>query len=178
MIDAVNGTAGRIHAFFRTQTAPAWHSAPAGNRPEEFAVKDGEQAKNAEAPTRVHGKPVPVSRETFSALLDAQEASTARTTDTGASLLTRRAAEDDARDRALDALFANDRPSPAGRVELDSLPPLLTPSTENLQAIQQHASARFKQLLADYDIPRPPLKSVSTAMAGCGSRRITPMPMN
>ncbi len=57
----------------------------------------------------------------------------------------------------LDSYFSNTPPS-TGFFNLNELPPLLMPSAENINALTEHVSTRFKQLLADYDIPSAPEK--------------------
>jgi len=57
----------------------------------------------------------------------------------------------------LDRYFSNTPPS-TGFFNLNELPPLLMPSAENINALTEHVSTRFKQLLADYDIPSAPEK--------------------
>jgi len=61
-------------------------------------------------------------------------------------------------DYDLDSYYANDPVSPKGPVSLDDFPPLLLPSAENIEALSNHASKRFQQLLEDYDIPSAPEK--------------------
>jgi hypothetical protein len=52
--------------------------------------------------------------------------------------------------------FTNRRnPNP---VDLASISNLLTPTQKNIEALTQHSSAEFKQLLADYNIPEAPAK--------------------
>lgn len=57
----------------------------------------------------------------------------------------------------LDSYFSNTPPS-TGFFNLNELPPLLMPSAENINALTEHVSTRFKQLLADYNIPSAPEK--------------------
>jgi len=57
----------------------------------------------------------------------------------------------------LDSYFSNTPPS-TGFFSLNELPPLLMPSAENISALTEHVSTRFKQLLADYNIPSAPEK--------------------
>lgn len=60
----------------------------------------------------------------------------------------------------LDNYYSNDPPvkSHFGRFSLDDLPPLLLPSAKNIQALSNHASAKFKNMLAEYNIPAAPEK--------------------
>jgi len=57
----------------------------------------------------------------------------------------------------LDNYFSN-TPSSTGFLDQNNLPPLLLPSVQNVNAISEHASTRFKQLLEDYNIPSAPEK--------------------
>lgn len=57
----------------------------------------------------------------------------------------------------LDEYFSNDPVSSETR-NLDELPPLLLPSAENIEAMSKHASAKFMNMLAEYNIPTPPDK--------------------
>jgi hypothetical protein len=57
----------------------------------------------------------------------------------------------------LDEYFSNDPVSNETR-NLDELPPLLLPSAENIEAMSKHASAKFMNMLAEYNIPTPPDK--------------------
>lgn len=41
---------------------------------------------------------------------------------------------------------------------IEQLPPLLMPSADNIQTLSEHVSARFKQMLSDYNIPITPEK--------------------
>ena len=45
--------------------------------------------------------------------------------------------------------------SKAGSLDLDKIP-LLMPTAKNIEAISLHSSVKFKQMLADYDIPEAP----------------------
>lgn len=56
----------------------------------------------------------------------------------------------------LDAYFSNDRPEP-GPLDIElGAHNLILPSGANVQALQEHVSARFKEMLAAYDIPEAP----------------------
>ena len=57
----------------------------------------------------------------------------------------------------LDSYFSNS-PSATGFLNVNDLPPLLLPSTQNISALTEHVSTRFKQLLEDYNIPSAPEK--------------------
>lgn len=57
----------------------------------------------------------------------------------------------------LDSYFSN-TPSTTGFLNTSDLPPLLMPSEQNINAITEHVSKRFKQLLEDYNIPSAPEK--------------------
>ena len=57
----------------------------------------------------------------------------------------------------LDSYFSN-TPSTTGFLNANDLPPLLMPSEQNINALTEHASKRFKQLLEDYNIPSAPDK--------------------
>ena len=57
----------------------------------------------------------------------------------------------------LDNLFSND-PNSTGFKSIGDLPPLLLPSSENIKAMSSHVSGRFKQMLAEYNIPSAPEK--------------------
>jgi len=57
----------------------------------------------------------------------------------------------------LDSYFSN-TPSTAGFSNINDLPPLLMPSEQNINALTEHVSGRFKQLLEDYNIPSAPEK--------------------
>ncbi len=59
----------------------------------------------------------------------------------------------------LDTLFS-DNPHASGKRHIDDLPPLLFPSAENIEAISEHASARFRGMLAQYGIPSAPSEIV------------------
>jgi len=57
----------------------------------------------------------------------------------------------------LDSYFSN-TPSTTGFLNINDLPPLLMPSEQNISALTEHVSERFKQLLEDYNIPLAPDK--------------------
>jgi len=57
----------------------------------------------------------------------------------------------------LDSYFSN-TPSTTGFSNLNDLPPLLMPSEQNISALTEHVSERFKQLLKDHNIPSAPDK--------------------
>ncbi|MEW4982069.1 MAG: hypothetical protein AB1Y26_02385 [Cycloclasticus sp.] len=57
----------------------------------------------------------------------------------------------------LDSYFSNSPPT-AGFFNINDLPPLLMPSEQNINALTEHVSERFKQLLKDYNIPSAPEK--------------------
>ncbi len=59
----------------------------------------------------------------------------------------------------LDELFS-DNPHTSSKRLIGDLPPLLFPSAENIEAISQHASARFNEMLAQYGIPSAPSEIV------------------
>lgn len=54
----------------------------------------------------------------------------------------------------LDDYFAN-AVTPRANASIDDVP-LLIPSAKNIQALSEHASGRFQQLLRDYNIPEAP----------------------
>ncbi len=56
----------------------------------------------------------------------------------------------------LDEYFADD-PKVADNVRLTDIP-LLLPSADNIKALSEHATARFKQMMFDYNIPEAPEK--------------------
>lgn len=55
----------------------------------------------------------------------------------------------------LDKMYANERPGTVQELDLADMSFLL-PNAQNISALKDHASQRFKQLLADYDIPEAP----------------------
>ncbi len=57
----------------------------------------------------------------------------------------------------LDAYFSDD-PRSAGPFGMNGFPPLLLPTAQNIQAMSEHVSGRFRQMLADYNIPAAPEK--------------------
>jgi len=57
----------------------------------------------------------------------------------------------------LDSYFSN-TPATTGFLNINDLPPLLMPSEQNINALTEHVSERFKQLLEDYNIPSAPDK--------------------
>lgn len=71
-----------------------------------------------------------------------------------AVLLSQQEVDKSAADQGLDELFSN---TPDNRHRgLSELPSLLLPSAENITAISEHVSLRFKEMLADYNIPSSP----------------------
>lgn len=57
----------------------------------------------------------------------------------------------------LDDYFSNE-PNSDGFLSLGELPPIFLPSGENIQALTEHVSSRFSQMLDDYNIPVAPDK--------------------
>lgn len=57
----------------------------------------------------------------------------------------------------LDSYFSNE-PASTGFLNINELPPLLMPSAQNIKALSEHVSTRFKEMLADYNIPSAPDK--------------------
>ena len=57
----------------------------------------------------------------------------------------------------LDSYFSNDSSS-TDFLHVNNFPPLLLPSAQNISALTEHVSTRFKQLLEDYNIPSAPDK--------------------
>jgi len=57
----------------------------------------------------------------------------------------------------LDSYFSNS-PTSTGFLNVNDLPPLLMPSAQNINALTEHVSTRFEQMLADYSIPSAPEK--------------------
>ncbi len=58
----------------------------------------------------------------------------------------------------LDEYFSNEIPKHEGPLSIDDLPPLMTPSADNILAISEHVSGRFQQLMKEYGIPEAPEK--------------------
>ncbi len=61
----------------------------------------------------------------------------------------------------LDAYFADEPPKVTGSevkttLKGDGLPPMLFPSAENIAALTEHVSERFKRMLVEYNIPAAP----------------------
>ncbi len=93
----------------------------------------------------------PVTTEVQAALLAAQEAGVPeKQADTRALTTNKGNVNAD-----LDALFS-DVPPTTGKRLLSDLPPLLFPTAENIEAITEHVSARFQEMLAQYGIPSAP----------------------
>jgi len=57
----------------------------------------------------------------------------------------------------LDSYFSNESVS-TGFLNLDELPPFFMPSAQNIKALSEHVSVRFKAMLSDYNIPSAPDK--------------------
>lgn len=57
----------------------------------------------------------------------------------------------------LNSYFSNE-PNSVGVFSIGELPPLLLPSGENIQALSEHISGRFAQMLSGYNIPEAPNK--------------------
>jgi len=74
MVNAINGGASQLYAFFRGQATRTQNTLPTGSQAEKYAVKHNGQAKSATL-FSVQAKSInPFSNRTFSALLKAQEA--------------------------------------------------------------------------------------------------------
>lgn len=56
----------------------------------------------------------------------------------------------------LDSYFSNDTNKSSTPVTIDSLPPLLFPSGDNIKAISEHLSERMQTLMKEYGIPEGP----------------------
>jgi hypothetical protein len=57
----------------------------------------------------------------------------------------------------LDHYFSNEQGS-IGFLNINELPPILLPSAQNIEALTEHVSTWFKQMLAEYNIPSAPNK--------------------
>lgn len=107
-------------------------------------------AAKINAPVRPANNSAPsVSEQVKTTLLKLQEADTSGNRNAKADLETSngRASID------IDEYFA---PQKNTGDLLNNLPPLILPTADNIEALSQHASDRFKQLLEKYDIPLPP----------------------
>lgn len=160
MVSAASLGADSAYGLPRTQAAPI--KAP--------SVSDGErESEQDKGPARVAAQPAgrtqpvqplpgaSVSGDTFSALLETQEADKPQAAGRSDSVSDPKARSADGQAVDLDGYFSNAPGSNAGPTNLRAaLDQLILPTAENVQAIQEHASARFKDLLADYGIPEAP----------------------
>ena len=151
MVSTVNSDASQLFPVSRTradqvgvlQRAAAY--AP-GDRGQTANVIDGNAAQN----------PNKVSDQAYLTFLKVQEGSgrpeVAAGTEPPSGFIT----VANGQNIDLDVYFSNDRPEP-GPLDIElGAHNLILPSGANVQALQEHVSARFKEMLAAYDIHEAP----------------------
>jgi len=160
MVSAASPGADPAYNLPQTQAAPIKASSVSAREKDSEPDKGPATLAAQPAGQTRPAQPLPgasVSGDTFTALLKAQEADAAQATGRSASATDPQARSGDGQAVDLDRYFSNAPRSAAGPTNLRAaLDQLILPTAENVQAIREHASARFKDLLADHGIPAAP----------------------